>query len=61
MPTPDPTIRAALDALGLPDLKVVADPGDLAALSQRTGWKVSFADQFTWLARRQGWHGSVWL
>jgi hypothetical protein len=39
----DPAVREALDALGLPDLKVVADPGDVAAMAQTAGCRIGFA------------------
>jgi hypothetical protein len=39
----DPAVREALDALGLPNLKVVADPGDVAALEQTAGCRIGFA------------------
>ncbi len=44
MNLPDAALRAALTAVGLPDLKVVADPGDVAALERKPGCKVHFAE-----------------
>ena len=39
----DPAVCEALDALGLPNLAVVADPGDVAALEQTAGCRIGFA------------------
>jgi len=39
----DPAVREALDALDLPNLQVVADPGDVAALEQTAGCRIGFA------------------
>ncbi len=39
----DPAVCEVLDALGLPNLKVVADPGDVAALEQTAGCRIGFA------------------
>ncbi len=39
----DPAVREALDALGLTNLKVVADPDAVAALEQTPGCRIGFA------------------
>jgi hypothetical protein len=39
----DPAVRQALDALGLPNLAVVADPDAVAALEQTPGCRIGFA------------------
>ena len=39
----DPTVREALDALGLPNLAVVAAPDAVAALEQTPGCRIGFA------------------
>jgi hypothetical protein len=40
----DPAIRAALNAVGLPTLKVVADQGDVAAMERTPGCKIRFPE-----------------
>lgn len=44
MQSADPTVAAALVAVGLPQLEVVADPGDVATLEQTPGCRVRFAE-----------------
>jgi hypothetical protein len=39
----DPAVRQVLDALGLPNLAVVADPDAVAALEQAPGCRIGFA------------------
>jgi hypothetical protein len=40
----DQAVKAALTAVGLPNLKVVADQDDVAAMAQRPGWNTPFAE-----------------
>lgn len=40
----DPPAHTVLAALGLPGLRIVADPGDVAALEQHPGCNVPFAE-----------------
>lgn len=44
MNPPDAAVHAALAAVGLPGLKIVADPGDVARLEQTPGCTVRFAE-----------------